>query len=321
MKIRLKKLFMNVIAGIGVVSLVACSQPVDQEAKDPKETEKQTVEVTHEYGKTVVEKNPKNIVVFDFGILDALDYMGVEVKGLPKSGAIPSHLSKFESDEYVNVGGLKEPDLEKIYEMNPGLIIISGRQADYYEELSKIAPTLYMGLDSEDYLASFEKNMKVLADIFDKTDIVEKGLAEVNEKIEDLNKKVSEQGLNALVVLTNEGAVSAYGANSRFGMIHQNFGFKEADENLGESSTHGSKVSFEYISNINPNYLFVIDRGAVVGGDSNAQGTLDNVLINSTSAAQNNNIVYLDAAIWYTATGGFNSTIKMVDEVLGAIEK
>ena len=320
-KIRLKKLFMNVIAGIGVVSLVACSQPVDQEAKDPKETEKQTVEVTHEYGKTVVEKNPKNIVVFDFGILDALDYMGVEVKGLPKSGAIPSHLSKFESDEYVNVGGLKEPDLEKIYEMNPGLIIISGRQADYYEELSKIAPTLYMGLDSEDYLASFEKNMKVLADIFDKTDIVEKGLAEVNEKIEDLNKKVSEQGLNALVVLTNEGAVSAYGANSRFGMIHQNFGFKEADENLGESSTHGSKVSFEYISNINPNYLFVIDRGAVVGGDSNAQGTLDNELINSTSAAQNNNIVYLDAAIWYTATGGFNSTIKMVDEVLGAIEK
>ena len=280
MKIRLKKLFMNVIAGIGVVSLVACSQPVDQEAKDPKETEKQTVEVTHEYGKTVVEKNPKNIVVFDFGILDALDYMGVEVKGLPKSGAIPSHLSKFESDEYVNVGGLKEPDLEKIYEMNPGLIIISGRQADYYEELSKIAPTLYMGLDSEDYLASFEKNMKVLADIFDKTDIVEKGLAEVNEKIEDLNKKVSEQGLNALVVLTNEGAVSAYGANSRFGMIHQNFGFKEADENLGESSTHGSKVSFEYISNINPNYLFVIDRGAVVGGDSNAQGTLDNELIN-----------------------------------------
>ena len=321
MKIRLKKLFMNVIAGIGVVSLVACSQPVDQEAKDPKETEKQTVEVTHEYGKTVVEKNPKNIVVFDFGILDALDYMGVEVKGLPKSGAIPSHLSKFESDEYVNVGGLKEPDLEKIYEMNPGLIIISGRQADYYEELSKIAPTLYMGLDSEDYLASFEKNMKVLADIFDKTDIVEKGLAEVNEKIEDLNKKVSEQGLNALVVLTNEGAVSAYGANSRFGMIHQNFGFKEADENLGESSTHGSKVSFEYISNINPNYLFVIDRGAVVGGDSNAQGTLDNELINSTSAAQNNNIVYLDAAIWYTVTGGFNSTIKMVDEVLGAIEK
>lgn len=56
MKIRLKKLFMNVIAGIGVVSLVACSQLVDQEAKDPKETEKQTVEVTHEYGKTVVEK-------------------------------------------------------------------------------------------------------------------------------------------------------------------------------------------------------------------------------------------------------------------------
>ena len=145
--------------------------------------------------------------------------MGVEVKGLPKSGAIPSHLSKFESDEYVNFGGLKKPDLEKIYEMNPGLIIISGRQADYYEELSKIAPTLYMGLDSEDYLASFEKNMKVLADIFDKTDIVEKGLAEVNEKIEDLNKKVSEQGLNALVYAILQAPIQSLGATPFTPMI------------------------------------------------------------------------------------------------------
>ena len=85
--------------------------------------------------------------------------MGVEVTGLPRSGSLPAHLSKFESDEYANAGSLKEPDLEAVYEMNPDLIIISGRQADYYEELNEIAPTIYMGLDNEDYLKSFEENM------------------------------------------------------------------------------------------------------------------------------------------------------------------
>ena len=205
--------------------------------------------------------------------------------------------------------------------MNPDLIIISGRQADYYEELNEIAPTIYMGLDNEDYLKSFEENMTLLGDIFNKEDIVKKGLEEVNEKVEALNKEVTAQGSNALVVLTNEGSVSTYGASSRFGIIHNGFGFAEADENIESAAQHGAKVSFEYIADLNPDYLFVVDRGAVVGGESSAQGTLNNELINSTDAAKNGNIIYLDAALWYTATGGFTSTLKMVDEVSTAIQQ
>lgn len=308
---------------VGLMALTACAntQPDEKVAQDEPEAKKITV--THDYGETEVSQEPKNVVVFDLGVLDALDYMGVgdDVVGLPLSGTLPAHLSKYESEDYANAGSLKEPDLEAVYEMNPDLIIISGRQSAYYDELSEIAPTIYMGIDTEDYLASFEENMTVLGDIFNKEDVVENGLKEVSEKIEALNKEVTAQDLNALVVLTNEGSVSAYGANSRFGIIHNNFGFLEADNNLEEGSVHGSKVSFEYIKDINPDYLFVIDRGAVVGGEVDASGTLDNELINSTDAAKNGNIVYLDAAVWYTATGGFNSTLKMVDEVLEAVEK
>ena len=82
-----------------------------------------------------------------------------------------------------------------------------------------------------------------------------------------------------------------------------------------------TEQKFEYIADLNPDYLFVVDRGAVVGGESSAQGTLNNELINSTDAAKNGNIIYLDAALWYTATGGFTSTLKMVDEVSTAIQQ
>lgn len=324
MKKGLKKLLSTSAVLAGLVALTACAQaPVSEgNAQGEGESEElKTITVTHEYGETPVKEEPKNVVVFDFGILDALDYMGVEVTGLPRSGSLPAHLSKFESDEYANAGSLKEPDLEAVYEMNPDLIIISGRQSDYYEELNEIAPTIYMGLDNEDYLKSFEENMTLLGDIFNKEDIVKKGLEEVNEKVEALNKEVTAQGSNALVVLTNEGSVSAYGASSRFGIIHNGFGFAEADENIESAAQHGAKVSFEYIADLNPDYLFVVDRGAVVGGESSAQGTLNNELINSTDAAKNGNIIYLDAAVWYTATGGFTSTLKMVDEVSTAIQQ
>ena len=58
----------------------------------------------------------------------------------------------------------------------------------------------------------------------------------------------------ALIVLGSEGKVSAYGPNSRFGLIHDVFGFKPADEKI-EVSTHGQNVSFEYIVETNPDIL------------------------------------------------------------------
>ena len=41
--------------------------------------EGETLVVTHESGETTVNKNPKRVVVFDYGILDSLDKLGVEI--------------------------------------------------------------------------------------------------------------------------------------------------------------------------------------------------------------------------------------------------
>ncbi len=97
-----------------------------------------------------VDVNPEKVVVFYFGVLDSLDKMGVEVTGVPQAN-IPPYLAKYEDEKYENVGSLKEPDFEKIAEISPGLIIISGRQQESYEELSKIGPTLYMAIDNTNY--------------------------------------------------------------------------------------------------------------------------------------------------------------------------
>ena len=281
--------------------------------------EGETLVVTHESGETTVNKNPKRVVVFDYGILDSLDKLGVEgIIGVVQDG-IPEYLSKYASEEYSSIGTLKEPDMEKIFELTPDLIVISGRQADYYEELNKIAPTINLSLNNENYLESFETNMNILGEVFGKEKDVEKELATIKESIQELNTKVTEKGINGLIALANDGAFSVYGAESRFGIIHNGFGVTPVDTTI-EGSTHGQKASFEYVVEKNPDYLFVVDRAAIAGGTTSAKELFENELMEKTDAYKNGNIVYLDPSIWYTATGGFTSTMKMVEEINSAIK-
>lgn len=277
-------------------------------------TEEKELTIKHQLGETVVPKNPQKVVVFDFGILDSLDKLGIEVTGVPQAN-IPSYLSKYEDSKYENVGGLKEPDFEKISEIAPDLIIISGRQQDSYEEFSKIAPTIFMGVDTANYMESYKKNATTLGEIFGKEDAVKEELEKVEESAQKLNETASASGKNALIVLANEGNLSAYGAGSRFGIIHDVFGFAPADKNI-EVSTHGQNVSFEYIVEKNPDYLFVIDRGAAVAeGESSAKQLVENELVKNTKAYKEGNIVYLNPDFWYLSGGGLVSVSEMVKEV------
>jgi len=129
-----------------------------------------------------------------------------------------------------------------------------------------------------------------------------------------VKKKAEEANKNALILLANEGKVSAFGPGSRFGLIHDVLGFKPVDPNI-EVSTHGQSVSFEYILEKNPDYLFVVDRTAVVGGKTNAKDTVENELVKKTKAYQEGHIVYLDPNFWYLSGGGLVSVREMIEEV------
>lgn len=281
---------------------------------DSQENKKNTITVKHELGETTVTLNPEKIVVLDFGVLDTLDSMGVKITALPKKN-IPKYLSKYEDNKYVNTGTLKEINYEKVNELKPDLIIISGRARDSYDELSKIAPTIYMETNGYDFINSFKNNINTLATIFpDKKEFLDTQVSEIENKIADLNTKVKNENLNALITLVNDGKMSVYGLGSRFGIIHNEFGFTPVDPSV-EASTHGQNASFEYISEKNPDYLFVIDRSSAMGGDSGAKKILDNELINNTKAAKNNKIIYLNSENWYMASGGIKSTLSIIDEI------
>ncbi|MEC0232242.1 siderophore ABC transporter substrate-binding protein [Paenibacillus alba] len=276
------------------------------------------VTVKHKLGETKVKTNPKKVFVFDYGVLDSLDRLGVEIAGVPQAN-LPSYLSKYKDAKYINAGTLFEPDFEKINASKADLIIISGRAEKAYAELSKIAPTIFMGVDNAKYMDSFKENALTLGKIFDKEAVATAEIAKIETAAKQLQTKASASGKNALIVLVQDTALSAYGAGSRFGIIHDVFGFKQADSKI-EVSTHGQNISNEYILEKNPDYLFVVDRGKVVDGKSTGKQIIENELVKKTNAFKNGNIIYLDANYWYLSGGGLISVEGMVKQVADSVK-
>lgn len=329
-----RNMFMLILSAMLVFVLAACGNnnktaetPVTETSanaaggsSDASASEELTIK--HKLGEAKVKKNPQKVVVFDFGILDTLDKLGVKATGVPQAN-IPPYLSKYEDkDAYQNVGSLKEPDFEKINALDPDLIIISGRQSEAYEELNKIAPTVYLGLDTTRYMDSFKENMTTVGQIFGKEDEIKTELEAIDKSIAEVHDKAAASGKKALIVLSNEGKLSAYGPKSRFGLIHDVLGFAAADDKI-EVSTHGQSVTSEYVAEKNPDYLFVVDRDAAVATDKDgekAKQTVENDLVKNTNAYKEGHIVYLDPNYWYLSGGGLLSVQEMVKEVGDSIQ-
>ena len=277
--------------------------------------------VEHALGRTTVLRNPQKVVAFDFGVVDSLDRLGVQVTGVPQAN-VPAYLEKYKGDPYINVGSLMEPDFEAISELEPDVIFISGRQRDYYKQFQELAPTVYMAVDPSRYMDSFKENMRLLGKIFGREEQVEAELARIDEKVEALRQRVEAlDARKALVVLVSDRNITVFGPKSRFGLVYDEFGFEPVDPNI-EPSTHGMNVSFEYLAEKNPDFLFVIDRNSVVGGEGlpPAQQVLDNELVRGTKAFQNGNVVYLAPDVWYLAGGGLESVARMIDQVAEALK-
>ncbi|AYG00410.1 siderophore ABC transporter substrate-binding protein [Lactococcus allomyrinae] len=306
------------ISIVGFFGLSACNNGT-KSATDGETSIESKIKVTDSNGKVEIPKNPKKVIVFDNGSLDTIDAIGAgdAVVGAPTKN-LPTYLDTYKKVE--SAGGIKEPDLEKINQLKPDLIIISGRQQDFQEKLNKIAPTIYLSVDTKNTWNSTKQNIKTLGQIFDKEKIADEKIADLEKEIAAIKEQASSSDKKSLVVLVNEGQLSAYGQGSRFGIVHDTFGFKQADENI-EVSTHGQSVSYEYVLEKNPDILFVVDRTKAIGGDASKDNVADNELIKQTNAGRSNKVISLQPDVWYLSGGGLESTHLMIKDVQKALTK
>lgn len=275
---------------------------------------------TYVYEDVTFDKMPERIVVFDYGFLDTLDALGVEgIVGVAKDGTLPKNLSKYASEDYANVGGLKNPLLEDIAELQPDVIFISGRQSSYYEQLKEITPNVvFVGTSQDNYWDSFLKSVDIAAELFDKEKEAKEYLAKFDDALAEI-KDLASKYETSLVTMYNEGKLAGFATNSRYGYVYDVYGFTPVTEDI-EASSHGSNFGYEALLEFDPQVIFVIDRTAAVGEKSNIKKDLENEIVKKTQAYQNKRIVYLDGPLWYLSGGGLQSELAKIQEILDELK-
>lgn len=282
----------------------------------------QQLTVTHAQGETTLQANPEVVFSFDYAAVDTLSSLGIEVDGAPPlAGAAPSWLPS----GLINIGSLFEPDFEEINASQPDLIITGGRSTAVYPELARMAPTIDVSFN-DGFHESLVSNTRLLAEIFGVQEEAEAALADIQQKIDSLREQVADGG-NGMLLMVSGGSLSVLSpVNARAGrgtLLYTTLGLTPTIVDV-DSATHGEPVSFEFLLQYNPDWIFVIDRDAAIGTEDAqpAAAVLDNELMHRTTAWQQDQIVYLDPFNWYIISGaGLTSAAEMLDELSAAYNR
>ena len=318
----MKKCLPTLLAAALALGLAACGQQTDSKTASDSTSQAagEQIKLSSKAGEITIPANVSKIAVMDYTSLDTFVALGASDKviGLPLSSAVPSSLASFKDSKYADFGAVNNVNLEKLAAAQPQLIISADRLQKQTDALKQIAPTYHYSIDTNNYWQSFHEQTLNLAKIVGKTSEAEQKLKALDEEAAKLSEKT--KGKTALIVLVNNDKLMAFGQHSRFGLIHDKLGFTPADASI-KVGTHGQSISYEYITEKNPDYLFVIDRASAVTGKSGgAEAALNNDIIKQSKAAKENHIVYLDANNWYLMNGGLNAMHEMVTEVGSAIK-
>lgn len=276
-----------------------------------------TITINTARGPMVVPQNPAKVVVFDMATLDDLQALQVPVSGAPQKVLVPYLQDTLKS--VSNVGTLFEPDLEALNALKPQLVIIAGRSAPKYDELSALAPTIDMSDSGQDLIGDGLKKLDSYGKLFKKESAAQKLREDIQNLLSETQQTAKGKG-NGLILMVNAGKLSAFGSASRFGWIHTQVGIPAADSHI-PASPHGQSVSFEYVQKTDPDWIFVIDRTAAIGEEGKtAQAVLDNDLVRQSKAWKKGHIIYLSSAA-YLAAGGVQQIKTDLTNIKAALAK
>ena len=292
---------MAIISGLLLYYLPDMTSGHNAESNKTSQTFKEKT-IVHDFGTTELKKAPKRIVILDnlYGeILDPLDITPVgATTGQSDSQEFSTLFKKqYKDAKVVSVGWQGNPDLDKIAELKPDLILMTGEQEDLYDELSEIAPTVGYQINTDENWDYHETSLKV-AEIFDKRDEMKKDRDRLDAReavfAENVKAKFGNQKLMYLRVTDNDIRYYAYG---HFGYLYDTYHFNRAETFNPDDMFQ--VIDPDKLKDINPDLLIV---------QADSQELLDNKLKNtpvwtSLKAVQNNKVIYADYSTYMLGFG------------------
>jgi iron complex transport system substrate-binding protein len=220
-------------AGALVLGLAACQSPSEEPVASSASAGDAAFPITieHAMGETTIEERPVRVVALDPSYVDATLLLGAELVGYAEYRQDPENpFSPYLGDvseataDAVNVGTIAEPDLEKILELEPDLIISAKvRQEALYPQLSKIAPTVF----SESTGPTWKENVVLLGTALGEQDEAEAAVAAYEQRAAAVGEAIlaaDPEASYSLVRFAGEDTARLYSSDSFIGEIMADMG-------------------------------------------------------------------------------------------------
>ncbi|MGA5066120.1 ABC transporter substrate-binding protein [Streptomyces exfoliatus] len=209
--------------------------------------------LTHALGKTELKAAPKRVVVLDVGELDNVVSLGIQPVGYaPSEGddGIPGYLAK-NAGAPKSVGTINNLNLEAIANLQPDLILGSQlRAADKYDELSKIAPTVFSIRPG----FTWKENYLLNAAALDKTAEAKEKLAAYETKAKQLGTDIGPNKPTISMVRYLPGKIRLYAKASFIGTILEDAGLpRPKNQQIDELA---AEISPEKIDEADADWIF-----------------------------------------------------------------
>ncbi|OEV04893.1 ABC transporter substrate-binding protein [Streptomyces oceani] len=272
-------------------------------------------------GKVEVPENPKRVVVLDTAELDSAITLGVRPVGATKADVgkdFLGYLPKKDLKGIENVGTIGQPNLEKIAELDPDVILTNGsRDAKNYDKLKQIAPTVM----TESTGREWKKNFQVHAKALDKEAEAKKVLADYDQHVTRVTRSLGGErtagSLETNVIRFVEGAdMRIYGDGSYIATLLKDVGLGRPPI-VDKATAHDGlmlEVSPEQVDKADADILFYTSYGDKQ--KSGEHDALDSGLWKGMEVVRDDKAHRVDDELWIQGIG-----YTAAEQILDQLEK
>ncbi|MGK5558936.1 ABC transporter substrate-binding protein [Actinomadura kijaniata] len=270
--------------------------------------------VRHAMGEARVPATPKRVVVLDTDKLDTMLTLGMTPVGaaLPDQAAgMPRYLGAGFA-RAKSVGTLQEPDVEAIAALKPDLILGSKfRQEKFYNELSKVAPTVF----TEKIGVTWKQNFLLDAEALGRKAEGEAKLRAYEERAGKLGARLGDPAaMKISLIRFMPDEIRQYGPDSFAGIVLRDTGLGRPEGQLlkDKADRRFAPLSPERVDEADGDFVFVAAYGEKAAQEQ-AKVT-GGPLWRKLTAVRDGHAQVVDDEIWMTGIG-VTAAGKILDDL------
>ncbi|MFM4848641.1 MULTISPECIES: ABC transporter substrate-binding protein [Aeromonas] len=267
-----------------------------------------------------VPDDPQRVVVLSELDLDSALTLGVQPVGTVNGrgqGTLPRYLLDKAGKAIQVVGDLDNPNLEKLIDLEPDLILTGQTKPELLALLQEIAPTVVTGNWGEPWKTVFNRS----ANVMNKEAEAKAFLARYDARLAQARSKLAKhQGEQVSIVRWNPKGPSYMHGGTFASSVVTEMGLARPAHQIGDKSPHSPALSLESLNLLDGDWLVVgtlSASGDAVDAMKQAEQT---PAFQQLDAIKGKRFGAVDGSLW-TSTGGPQAALRVIEDVEGLLTK